>query len=824
MAAETPQSSPQHPGERIIPRIIEDEMKTSYLAYSMSVIVGRALPDARDGLKPVHRRVLFSMHELGLAPNKPSRKSAKIVGEVMGNYHPHGDTAIYDTMVRMAQDFSLRYPFVNGQGNFGSVDGDNPAAMRYTEAKLMPLAEEMLADIEKETVPFVPNYDGSRKEPSVLPSKVPNLLINGSAGIAVGMATNIPPHNLREITDATIALIKHPDTPVEELLKLVQGPDFPTGGSILGSSGIRDAFRTGRGRIIVRAKTRLEETKTRTKLIITEIPYQVNKSELVEEIADLARDKKIQGISDLRDESDRDGMRIVIELKSGANSDVLLNQLYAHTRMQTTFGIIQLALVGNQPKVLTLKELIQCFIDHRRDVVRKRTAFDLREAEHKSHLLAGLIIALDDIDAVIALIKSSKSGEQARSGLMSDYKLTELQAQAILDMKLQRLTSLEQNKIREEQKQLLVTITDLKDILAKEPRILSIITQELEDLRKKYGDDRRTQIIEGAVADIEDESLIKPEDMVVTVTHAGYVKRIPVDTYREQRRGGKGIIATGTKEEDFVEDLFIANTRSSILFFTNKGKVHWIKVYQLPEASRIAKGTAIVNLLQLEEGEQVSTFIPIPTFDPQKFLFFVTQKGTVKKTSLEEFSNPRKGGIIALGIEPDDSLISVLLTDGKQDIIIATQEGMAIRFTESDVRTMGRTAYGVIGIKLRDKDKVVSAVTADETRTLLSITEKGYGKRTPINDYRLIGRGGVGVINFNITDKTGKVVAVKSVVPKDGLMLISKNGIIIRTMVGQISEIGRNTQGVRVMRLEDGDEVMSAALVAEDGNSEHTNE
>ncbi|HSU72736.1 MAG TPA: DNA gyrase subunit A [Candidatus Binatia bacterium] len=809
--------SPQNPGERIVPRIIEDEMKTSYLAYSMSVIVGRALPDVRDGLKPVHRRVLYSMHELGLNHNKPFRKSAKIVGEVMGNYHPHGDSAIYDTMVRMAQDFSLRYPFVNGQGNFGSVDGDNPAAMRYTEARMTSLAEEMLADIEKETVAMVPNYDGSRKEPSVLPGKVPNLLINGSAGIAVGMATNIPPHNLREVSDAIMHLIKHPEAPVEELLQFVQGPDFPTGGSIIGSGGIRDAYRTGRGKITIRAKANLEETKTRTKVIITEIPYQVNKSELVEEIANLVRDKKIQGVSDLRDESDRDGTRIVIELKQGANSDVLLNQLYAHTRLQTTFGIIQLALVNNEPKVLTLKEIIVNFIDHRRDIVRKRTAFDLKEAEHKSHVLAGLIIALDDIDAAIALIKASKSTEIATNGLMSKYKLTEIQAKAILDMKLQRLTSLEQHKIREEQQELLKLIIDLKDILSKESRILHLITQELEDLKKKYGDDRRTQIIEGAAADIEDEALIKPEDMVVTVTHAGYVKRLPVDTYREQRRGGKGIIATGTKEEDFVEDLFIANTRSSILFFTNKGKVHWLKVYQVPEASRIAKGTAIVNVLQLEETEKVSTFIPVAAFDPQKFLLFVTKNGTVKKTSLEEFSNPRKGGIIALGIDPGDELISVLLTDGKQDIIIATESGMAIRFNEADVRAMGRTAFGVIGIKLRE-DHVVGAVNADETRTLLSITEKGYGKRTPINDYRLIGRGGVGVINFNVTDKTGKVVAIKSVVPEDGLMLISKNGIIIRTKVGQVSEIGRNTQGVRVMRLDDGDEVMSAALIVDDGN------
>ncbi len=811
-----PNATEPSPTQRIIPRIIEEEMKTSYLAYSMSVIVGRALPDARDGLKPVHRRVLFSMQELGLLHNKSFRKSAKIVGEVMGNYHPHGDSAIYDTLVRMAQEFSLRYPLVNGQGNFGSVDGDGAAAMRYTEARLTAIAEELLADIDKETVPFVPNYDSSRKEPSVLPSKLPNLLINGSSGIAVGMATNIPPHNLHEICDAVIYLIKKPAADALELLPLVHGPDFPTGGIILGKSGIRDAYATGRGKITVRAKAVIEEVKNRTRIIINELPYQVNKAELVEEIADLVRDKKVQGVTDLRDESDRDGMRVVLELKQGANSDVVLNQLFAHTRMQTTFGIIQLALVKNQPKVLTLKELIVEFILHRKDVVRKRTTYDLKEAEAKNHILEGLIIALDDIDNAIALIKASKSTEIARNGLMSKYKLSELQAQAILDMKLQKLTSLEQNKIREEQAELLKLIIDLKDILAKESRILAIITDELTALKEKYGDERRTQILDSEAGAIDDESLIKPEDMVVTVTHAGYVKRLPVDTYKQQNRGGKGIIATGTKEEDFVEDLFIANTRSSILFFTNKGKVHWIKVYQVPEASRQAKGTAIVNVLQLEEGEKVQTFIPIPEFDDKKYLFFVTQKGTVKKTSLAEFSNPRKGGIIALGIDEGDSLVSVLLTDGKQDIIIATREGMAIRFNEDDVRSMGRTAFGVIGIKLKD-DIVIEAVLADPKKTLLSITEKGYGKRTPVDDYRLIGRGGVGVINFNITDKTGKVVAVKSVDLANEIMLISKNGIIIRTTVQEISEIGRNTQGVRVMRLDDGDEVMSAALVVENG-------
>ncbi len=798
--------------EKIVPRIIEQEMKTSYLDYSMSVIVGRALPDVRDGLKPVHRRVLFAMHDMGMLHNKPFKKSARIVGEVLGKYHPHGDVAVYDAMVRLAQDFSLRYPLIQGQGNFGSVDGDRAAAMRYTEARLNKLAEEILQDIDKETVEFVPNFDASLQEPSVLPAKVPNLLVNGSSGIAVGMATNIPPHNMVEVCDAIIKTIDNPEVDVLSLMQTLKGPDFPTGGLIMGSSGIKEAYKTGRGKIVVRAKTQLEETKTRTRIIVTEIPYMVNKSEMIEAIADLVRDKKVQGISDLRDESDREGMRIVVDLKQGANSDVVLNQLFTHSRLQETFGINLLALVDNQPRLLSLKDIVQQYIDYRRSIVRKRTQFDLTQAEDKAHLLEGLIVALDHIDPVVQLIKQSKSADDAKKALMADYKLSEKQAQAILDMTLRRLTSLEQNKIRAEHSDLLKLVKDLKDILASEQKILGLIKAELLELKEKYGDARKTQIIETGVAAIEEESLIKPEEDVITITHAGYVKRLPVDTYKQQRRGGKGIIAAEAKEEDFIENLFVANTLDYILFFTNLGKVHWIKVYQLPEAGRYAKGTAIVNLLQLGQSEKVTAFIPVKAFEENKFLFMVTASGTVKKTSLAEFSNPRKGGIIALNLEEKDELKSVMLTDGNQQIIIATQDGMAVKFHESDVRAMGRTATGVIGIRLRE-DKVVGATLADDKLTLVTVTENGFGKRTPISDYRLINRGGVGVINIKITDKNGKVVGIASVTDGDELMLISQSGILIRTPVKGISVIGRNTQGVRVMKLDEKDKVISLAKV-----------
>ncbi len=798
--------------EKIVPRVIEQEMKASYLDYSMSVIVGRALPDVRDGLKPVHRRVLFAMYDMGMLHNKPFKKSARIVGEVLGKYHPHGDMAVYDAMVRLAQDFSLRYPLVQGQGNFGSIDGDNAAAMRYTEARLNKLAEEILQDIDKETVDFVPNFDGSLKEPSVLPAKVPNLLINGSSGIAVGMATNIPPHNMSEVCDGIMKTIDNPDIDVLELMQTVKAPDFPTGGQIMGLSGLKEAYKSGRGRIVVRAKTHFEEAKNKVRIIVSEIPYMVNKSELIEAIADLVRDKKIQGISDLRDESDREGMRIVIDLKSGANSDVVLNQLFTHSRLQETFGINLLALVNNRPKLLSLKDIIQNFIEYRREIVRKRTQFDLTQAEDKAHLLEGLIIALDNIDAVVKLIKQSKSADEAKAGLMADYKLSEKQAQAILDMTLRRLTSLEQNKIRAEHEGLLKLIMDLKEILASEQKILGLIKAELLELKEKYGDARRTQVLASEVSAIEEEALIKPEEDVITITHAGYVKRLPVDTYKQQRRGGKGIIAAEAKEEDFIENLFVANTHDYILFFTNLGKVHWIKVYQLPEAGRYAKGTAIVNLLQLDENEKVTAFIPVKQFEENKFLFMVTLNGTVKKTSLAEFSNPRKGGIIALGLDEKDELKAVMLTDGNQQIIIATKQGMAVKFHESDVRAMGRTATGVIGIRLRD-DVVIGATIADDKRTLVTVTEKGHGKRTVISDYRLISRGGVGVINIKITDKNGSVVSIASVTDEDELMLISQSGILIRTPVSGISIIGRNTQGVRVMKLEENDKVISLAKI-----------
>jgi len=799
--------------EKIIPRIIEQEMKASYLDYSMSVIVGRALPDVRDGLKPVHRRILYAMYDMGMLHNKPFKKSARIVGEVLGKYHPHGDTAVYDSLVRLAQDFSLRYTLINGQGNFGSVDGDSAAAMRYTEARLKKLAEEMLQDIEKETVDFVPNFDASLKEPSVLPAKVPNLLINGSSGIAVGMATNIPPHNMLEVCDGIMQTIDNPDIDVPALMQIIKAPDFPTGGLIMGNAGLKQAYKHGRGKITIRAKTHLEETKTRTHIIITEIPYQVNKSELIKAIAGLVRDKKVQGISDLRDESDREGMRIVIDLKSGANSDVVLNQLFAHSRLQETFGINLLALVDNQPKLLSLKDIIQHYIEYRQSIVRKRTQFDLTQAENKAHILEGLIIALDNIDPVIQLIKRSKSSDEAKKSLIAYHQLSERQAQAILDMTLRRLTSLEQAKIRTEHTDLLRLVKDLKEILASEIKIFGIIKAELLELKEKYGDSRRTQLLEAEAATIEEEELIKPEEDVITITHAGYVKRLPIDTYKIQHRGGIGVKAAEAKETDFIENLFVANTRDYILFFTNKGKIHWIKVFQLPEASRYAKGTAIVNLLQLEANEKVTAFIPVKEFNPNNFLFMVTADGTVKKTSLAEFSHPRKGGIIALSLSEKDELASVMLTDGKQQIIIATENGMAVKFDENDVRSMGRTAGGVIGIRLRG-DKVIGATIADDKRTLVTVTENGFGKRTIISDYRLTTRGGVGVTNIKITDKNGKVIGISSVVDEDELMLISQNGVLIRTSVNDISITGRATQGVRVMRLEEKDKAISIAKIA----------
>jgi DNA gyrase subunit A len=802
--------------ERIMPRVIEDEMQQSFLGYAMSVIVSRALPDVRDGLKPVHRRILYAMNEMGMLHNKPFKKSARIVGEVLGKYHPHGDSAVYDSMVRMAQDFSLRYPLVQGQGNFGSVDGDSAAAMRYTEARLNKLSEEMLQDLDKETVLFVPNFDGSLTEPAVLPSKAPNLLINGSSGIAVGMATNIPPHNLPEVCDGAIKVIDHPSVEPEELFTIIKGPDFPTGGIIQGSTGIKEAYKTGRGKVLVKAKIQVEEVKKRTRLIITEIPYQVNKAQLIEEIARLVRDKKIQGISDLRDESDREGMRIVIELRQGANTDIVQNQLLKHTRLQTTFGIIMIALVDNEPKTLNLKKLLEEFIKHRRIVVRKRTEYELKQATEKAHILEGLIVALDNIDPVIKLIKEAKSAKEAKQGLLDDYKLSEKQAQAILDMKLQRLTGLEQEKIREDHKNLIQLIKELKEILESEGKILGIIKKELTELKEQYGDERRTKIIAEEAQRFEEEELIKPEETVVTLTHAGYIKRQPLDVYKQQKRGGRGVIGMETKETDFVEEIFTANTHDYLLCFTNKGKIHWIKVYQIPEAGRYAKGTAIVNMLELGKTEKITACIPIKDFKKDQYLFFVTKKGTVKKTSLDEFSKPRKGGIIALGLTDDDELINVDWTDGNKKIIIATEQGMAVHFDETDVRPMGRTARGVIGIKLKKNDNVIGAVVAEENKTVLTVTEKGYGKRTPISEYRLTSRGGVGVINIKVTDKNGKAVAIKSVADDDEIILISQQGIVIRTAAKGISIVGRATQGVRVMRLENQDKLVAAAKIAKE--------
>lgn len=799
--------------EKIVPTVVEQEVKRSYLDYSMSVIVARALPDFRDGFKPVHRRILFAMHDLGMASNKPFKKSARIVGEVIGKYHPHGDSAAYETMVRMAQDFSLRYPLIQGQGNFGSVDGDNAAAMRYTEARLSKISEEILEDIDKETVNFQPNFDGELKEPVVLPCKIPNLIINGSSGIAVGMATNIPPHNMGEVIDGTIALIDSPEIAVESIMQHIKGPDFPTGASICGTSGIRDAYTTGKGKLKVRANTSFETVRNRPAIIVTEIPYQVNKSMLIEEIADLVREKSITGIHDIRDESDKDGMRIVVELKNDATEDVVLNQLFKHTRLETTFGIILLGLVNNEPRLLNLKEVLTVFIDHRKDVVTRRTQFDLTKAEERAHILEGLIVALNDIDAVVKKIKGSKDAEFAKNVLMSDYRLTEIQAKSILDMKLQKLASLEQQKIKDEHKSLMVLISELKSILADPKKILDIIKKELLDIKAKYADRRKTELVSAAADDVAVEDLIEEEDVVVTMTHAGYMKRLPVDTYRQQGRGGKGIIAASTNEQDFVESLFIASTHSTVLFFTEQGQLHWLKVHELPEGSRQAKGKAIVNLLKLKEGERICAFVPVTQFDDQHYLMMCTKSGTVKKTSLEEFSRQRNGGIRAITVNEGDALVEVVLTDGKMNVIIATRDGMAVRFSEQDVRAMGRSAAGVRGITLRDSDYVVGMVIAEDEKSLLTVTENGYGKRSPISEYRFIKRGGVGVKNIICSERNGPVAAIRSVTDDDELMLISQKGIIIRTAVKEISVIGRATQGVRVMKLEEGDKLVDAAMI-----------
>jgi len=803
--------------EKIVPVNIVDELKDSYISYAMSVIVGRALPDAKDGLKPVHRRVLFAMQELSLEHSKPYKKCARIVGEILGKYHPHGDVAVYDTLVRMAQSFSLRYPLVDGQGNFGSVDGDSAAAMRYTEARLESIASEMLVDIEKDTVEFMPNFDESLEEPRLLPAALPNLLINGSSGIAVGMATNIPPHNLTEIADAIVLVIDNPEAQIKDLMKIVKGPDFPTGGIICGHEGIKNAYTTGRGLLKVHAKANIESVKGgRERIVVSEIPYQVNKSNLISSMADLVGDKKIDGISDIRDESDKDGMRIVIELKRDANAQVVLNQLYKHTQMQETFGVIMLALVDNRPRVLNLRQALDLYVEHRRDIVIRRTKYDLKKAQDRAHILEGFKIALANIDKIVALIKKSKSPDDAREQLMDKFDLTLRQTQAILEMQLQRLTGLERDKIEAEYLDLIKKIEFYKSLLASEKKILQVIKDEILAIKKKYGDERRTQIA-AEVTELNIEDFIAEEDVVITISHTGYIKRLPVSTYRKQKRGGKGVTGAETKEEDFVEHLFIASTHDYILFFTNTGKAHWLKVHEIPQAGRISKGKAIINMLELAKDEHVTAFVPVKEFKEGSFLIMVTKKGLIKKTDIQAYSNPRKGGIIGIGIEDGDELIQVILTDGKQEILIATKDGKAIRFNESDVRDMGRGAKGVKGITLGEKDIVIGAQILKKDASILTVTINGFGKRTDMDEYRIQSRGGKGVINIKTSDRNGEAVGVLSVTDKDGIMLITEAGMIVRCSVKDLRETGRSTQGVRLMRLDAKDKVSCVApVVAEE--------
>jgi DNA gyrase subunit A len=803
--------------EKIIPINIEDEMKTSYINYAMSVIVGRALPDVRDGLKPVHRRILFGMKEQGMTHDKPYKKSARIVGDVMGKYHPHGDAAIYDTMVRMAQDFSMRYPLADGQGNFGSIDGDAAAAMRYTEIRLWNLAQEILDDLDKDTVDFIPNYDGSLKEPVILPSKVPNLLINGSTGIAVGMSTNMPPHNLREIVDAVIMTIDNPEVTTQELMSVVHGPDFPTGAYIYGRSGIHRAYETGRGIIKIRAKTTVEQHKNKESIIINEMPYQVNKAKLIENIANLVKEKKISGITDLRDESDRNGIRAVIELSRGTNADVVLNQLFRHTQMESSFGIINLALVDGQPMILGLKDIIRHFIDHRVEVVTRRSIFEMEKAKKRAHILEGLQIALDHIDRVIALIRQSQTTDEAKTRLIAELDLSQEQAKAILDMRLQRLTGLEREKIDNEHKELMETIRWLQEVLGDKNKILSIIKQEIIDIKDRYGDDRRTQIIDGDT-EMEDEDLIPVEDVVVTISNSGYIKRLPVHTYKQQRRGGRGVIGMDTKETDFVVDLFVASTHDYILFFTDKGRVYWLKVYEIPDASRQSRGKAIINLIEVDNDENITAQIPVKAFKDDQYLIMATDCGVVKKTVLSAFSNPRRSGIIAITLDEGDELKIVKLTDGHKDIIIGSRHGKAIRFSEADVRATGRGARGVRGIRLIGDDCVVGMDIVRDDATLLTITENGFGKRTQFGEYRKMNRGGQGVITIISSIRNGMVVDVKAINETDELMVTTSGGIIIRVPVSDIRIQGRNTQGVKIMNVKNKDKVMAVARVIVDNN------
>ncbi|MFK4166681.1 DNA gyrase subunit A [Paenibacillus lautus] len=787
-------------------RDIGTEMRESFMDYAMSIIVSRALPDVRDGMKPVHRRILYAMSELGMAPDKPHKKSARIVGEVIGKYHPHGDSAVYKSMVRMAQDFSMRYMLVDGHGNFGSIDGDMAAAMRYTEARLSKIAMEMLRDINKETIDFAPNYDGEEQEPVVLPARYPNLLVNGVSGIAVGMATNIPPHNLGEVIDGVQAMIRNPDITPMELMEYIQGPDFPTAGYILGREGIRQAYRTGRGSVTMRAKATIEENNNKARIVVHEIPYQVNKARLVEKIAELVREKRIDGITDLRDESDRNGMRIVIELRRDVNPNVVLNNLYKHTAMQSNFGINMLAIVNNEPKILNLRDVLFHYLEHQVSVIRRRTEFELKKAEARAHILEGLRVALDHLDEVIALIRASQTTEAAREGLMERFGLSHEQAQAILDMRLQRLTGLEREKIENEYQELLARIAELREILANEHLVLQIINDELQEIKERFADERRTEITVGEDS-ILDEDLIPREEVIITITHTGYIKRLPANTYRSQKRGGRGVVGMDTKSEDFVEHLFVTNSHHYLMFFTDKGKAYRLKAYEIPELSRTARGTPIINLIQIEQGESINAVIPVENFDSDNYLFFATRQGVVKKTPLEDYVNIRKGGLIAINLREDDSLIEVKLTDGQQEIIMGTAQGMSIRFKESDVRSMGRSATGVKGITLDDDDEVIGMDVVDQELDILIVTTKGYGKRTPASDYRSQTRGGKGIKTINITEKNGPVVALKVVKSEEDLMIITASGTIIRTSMEGISTMGRYAQGVKLINIREDDAV-----------------
>ncbi|MFB3121622.1 MAG: DNA gyrase subunit A [Candidatus Binatia bacterium] len=804
-----------------IPVYIEDEMRQSYMDYAMSVIIGRALPDVRDGLKPVHRRVLYAMYAMGNSWNNPYKKSARLVGDVIGKYHPHGDVAVYDTIVRMAQDFSMRYLLVDGQGNFGSVDGDPPAAMRYTEIRMTQMAEEILADIDKGTVNFIPNYDDSLTEPTVLPSRIPTLLTNGSSGIAVGMATNIPPHNLGEVVNGLVAMVEKPDISIGELMNYIPGPDFPTGAYIHGRESIRQAYNTGRGTIQIRAKLFTETVKRtgREQIIVREIPYMVNKARLIEHIAGLVQDKKIEGISDLRDESDREGMRIVIELKRDAVPDVLINQLYKHTSLQESFGVNMLAIDDGRPRLLNLKDALKAFLDHRKEVITRRTAYNLRKAEDRLHILEGLRIALDHLDQVITLIRQSKDPRTAKEGLMDSFGLTDVQAQAILEMRLQRLTGLEREKIVKEHSEITEHISQLRAILADEGKVFRIIVDELKDIKERYGDPRRTEIVD-QTEEISVEDLIVDEEMVVTVSHEGYIKRNPVTLYRAQHRGGKGKVGATTRDEDFVESLFVASTHDYILFFTTVGKVYWIKVHELPQAGRAARGRPVVNLLHLSEGEKVSAFLPVREFQQGRFVIFATKRGVVKKTELMAHSNPRSRGTRAIALEPRDEVIGVRLTDGQQEVLLSTLSGQSIRFKEDRVRPTGRGTYGVIGVSLDEGDEVVSMEILNQGASILTVAENGFGKRTAMEEYRLQSRGGKGVITMKTTDKTGRVIGVQQVTDDDQLMMITNRGKIIRLRIKDIRTIGRNTQGVRLIEMNDNERVVSLARLAEQEDEE----